>query len=84
MYSNAMTDRKFYEPEVKFKVLSEQPIPEGMSLEGIAHECIYGDWSMGNSTHKQKELNGKQAARALINQGSDPGFFQLTDKGEDA
>ena len=79
-----MTDRKFYKTEIKFTVLSEEPIPDGMTLENIARECIEGDWSMGNGSHKEKELDGKQAARALLNQGSDPGFFSLTEKGEDA
>lgn len=79
-----MTDRKFYKTEIKFTVLSEEPIPDGMELASIANECINGDWSMGNASHKETEINGKQAARALINQGSDPGFFRLTDNGEDS
>ena len=78
-----MTDRKFYKTEIKFTVLSEEPIPDGMELASIANECINGDWSMGDCSHKETEINGKQAARALVNQGSDPGFFRLTDKGED-
>lgn len=78
-----MTNRKFYKTVIEFTVLSEVPIPSGMSLGSIADECINGDWSMGDSTHKQTELNGKQAASALLNQGSDPDFFGLTDEGED-
>ncbi len=38
-----------------------------------------GDWKVT----KVKELNGKQAAKALIEQGSEPSFFGLTDDGED-
>ena len=79
-----MTDRKFFKTVIKFTVLSEEPIPEGMNLENIANECMDGSWSMGNASHKETELNGKQAARALALQGSDPGFFSLNDKGEDA
>ena len=79
-----MTDRKFFKTVVKFTVLSEEPIPDGLSLENIANQCMTGDWSMGNASQKETELNGKQAARALLNQGSDPGFFSLTEKGEDA
>lgn len=78
-----MTDRKFFKTEIKFTVLSEEPIPDGMSLENIANECINGNWSMGNHGCKETEINGKQAARALLNQGSDPGFFSLTNDGED-
>ena len=84
MYSNGMTDRKFYKTVVKFTVLSEEPIPDGMSLENIAAQCMTGDWSMGDASQKETELNGKQAARALEKQGSDPGFFQLDEKGDDA
>lgn len=79
-----MTDRKFYKTKVSFVVLSEEPIPDGMSVENIANECMNGDWSMGNLTTKETELDGRQAAMALINQGSDPGFFRLDDKGNDA
>lgn len=79
-----MTDRKFHKTVIKFTVLSEDPIPDGMSLENIAHECFNGDWSMGYNSFKETQLNGKQAANALHKQGSDPSFFNLTDDGEDA
>lgn len=79
-----MTDRKFFKTEIKFTVLSEEPIPDGMELAAIAHQCIEGDWSMGNSRHTVKELDGGQAARALLNQGSDPSFFRLDEEGNDA
>lgn len=89
-----MTDRKFFKTVIKFTVLSEEPIPEGMnprdgclpprSLENIANECMDGSWSMGNASNKETELNGKQAAEALLNQASDPSFFNLTEDGEDA
>jgi hypothetical protein len=32
---------------------------------------------------KNKTLNGKQAAKALIAHGSDPEFFELDEKGND-
>ena len=88
-----MTDRKFFKTVIKFTVLSEEPIPEGMNprmgvyrlgLENIANECMDGSWSMGNASNKETELNGKQAAEALLNQASDPSFFNLTEDGEDA
>lgn len=79
-----MTDRKFYKTVIKFEVLSEEPIPAGMEYENIVHECKEGDWSMRPLGEKETELNGKQAARALLKQGSDPAFFSLTEKGEDA
>lgn len=79
-----MTARKFYKTEIKFEVLSPNPIPEEMSLENITSMCIYGEWSMGNSSHKETEINGKQAAQELINQGIAPAFFQLDHEGNHA
>lgn len=78
-----MTNRKFYKTVIKFTVLSEVPIPSGMTLGSIADECLNGDWSMGNYVRKETEIDGKQAANALLNQGSEPEFFGLTDKGKD-
>lgn len=79
-----MTDRKFYKTVIKFTVLSEEPIPDGMELSSIAEQCISGDWSMSCASRKETEINGKQAASALLNQGSDPSFFRLDEKGNDA
>jgi hypothetical protein len=44
---------------------------------------VNGDCSGQWEVVEAKELNGKQAARALLAQASDPGFFRLTKKGED-
>jgi hypothetical protein len=79
-----MTDRKFHKTIIKVEVLSEEPIPEGMDLQNVIAECTEGGWSMRQFGWKETELNGKQAAKALLLQGSDPGFFQLDEKGNDA
>jgi len=42
-----------------------------------------GDCSGKLTTVLQEELNGKQAAEALLNQASDPSFFNLTEDGHD-
>jgi len=78
-----MTDRKFYKTVIKIEVLSEEPIPAGMEYENVIHECKEGDWSMRPLGEKETVLDGKQAARALLNQGSDPSFFGLTEDGND-
>ena len=78
-----MTDRTFFKTVISIEVLSEDQIPEGMELENIVHECIDGGWSLRTLKYIEKSLNGKQAARALLNQGSDPSFFQLTNDGKD-
>lgn len=78
-----MTTRKFYKTVFAVEVLSQSPIPGRMELEDVLRECRDGEYSMRSLGCEEKELNGKQAARALRKQGSAPEFFQLTDKGED-
>jgi len=78
-----MTTRKFYKRTVTIEVLSEDPIPSGMNLAQIIDESESGEYSMREFGEKEVEVNGKQAARALLKQGSDPTFFRLTKDGED-
>jgi len=42
-----------------------------------------GDCSGRVKTVLQEELDGKQAAEALLNQASAPSFFNLTENGDD-
>jgi len=79
-----MTDRKFHSRIITIEFLSEEPIPDGMRVENMVNEAINGDYSMRIVNDVESELNGKEAADALLVQGSDPGFFGLTEKGEDA
>ncbi len=78
-----LSDRKFYKRVFTIEVLSEEPIPPGTSTENIIFEANEGGYSMREYGEKETVLNAKQAAKALINQGSDPSFFQLNEKGED-
>jgi len=79
-----MTARKFFKTKITIEVLSEEPISDDMSLADIAFQGDEGDYSIGNNNYyKQTVLNGKQAAKALKKQGSDPSFFRLNDEGED-
>ena len=78
-----MTDRKFYKRTLTVEFLSESPIPD-MGLGQMVDEAINGDYSMNITKDGTDELDGKQAARELEKQGSDLGFFSLTEKGEDA
>ena len=78
-----MTERKFFKRVVTIEVLSESPIPEGMSITNMIIEAMSGDYSMRAYNVNDKELNGKQAAKALLNQGSDPSFFGLSARGND-
>jgi len=77
-----MTDRKFYKTVFKVTVLSEEPLGNP-DLEQVNHAITEGDCSGVVTVSEALELDGKQAARALYDQGSDPSFFRLTSKGED-
>lgn len=78
-----MTSRKFYRTLFTVEVLSEEPVPDDMDLEGILEECTSGSYSGDVKRGKCFILNGQMAAQGLLRQRSDPGFFQLTEKGED-
>ena len=76
--------RKFYRNVIRFEILSEYPI-ESVSLEQLHNMTYDGDCS---GRFLPDEINnevcdGPRMAKLLLDQGSDPAFFQLTDTGED-
>ena len=76
--------RKFYRQTFSIEVLSEDsPLPEDISLEGLAYEITEGDRSGSVKMSAEDEVDGPTMARLLMKQGSDPGFFGLTETGED-
>lgn len=79
-----MTTRKFYRSKIVVEVLSEEPMIPQLSLTEIDFEITNGDWS-GQSEEivLNEEVDGPTMAQLLKAQGSDPGFFHLTDDGED-
>jgi len=79
-----MTKRKFYKTVFTVEILSEEPVGQEASLEEVAYAIGEGPCSGQVKFKSEKVLDGKQAALALQVQASDPGFFRLTDKGEDA
>lgn len=78
-----MTERKFYRTIIQVEVLSEKPLTGDENLEQIAHNIVEGDWSGQVDTVLREEVNGQDMANLLIGQASDPGFFRLTDSGDD-
>lgn len=72
----------FYRTKITFEVLSEDPIPGNMSIEGIVSEADIGAFVMSNENREQVEISGKEAADDLYSFGSDPSFFQLNEEGE--
>lgn len=70
--------RKFYRTIIMVEVLSEdEPIKEDVSLGDIQYEITEGHHSGVIKSFKSTLLSGRQAVKALLAQGSDPGFFSL-------
>ena len=77
-----MTDRKFHRTIIQVEVLSESPFGP-VALDTRHHMITEGDCSGKLTTGLEEELDGKQAADALLKQASDPSFFNLTEDGDD-
>jgi len=77
-----MTNRKFHRTVLRVVILSEEPY-KFHDLEQVNHDITEGDCSGEVIQLSAKVLDGKQAARALRQQASDPSFFQLTNQGDD-
>lgn len=79
-----MTDRKFYRAIFKVEVLSEEPFDDlHYDLHDIANSIDNGDDSGTFYMESNEVVDGTTAARLLAEQGSDPEFFNLDDKGND-
>lgn len=77
--------RKFYKNIILVEVLSEdEPLDSNLGLKDIAHEITEGDCSGVVSWKDPILLTPQEAAKALEEQGSDPGFFNLTAEGAEA
>lgn len=74
--------RRFYKTVITVTVLSEgAPVPDGAGLQDIDREITDGEWSGEVENDGGVELTAKQAAEALMAQGSDPLLFRLDDEG---
>lgn len=79
-----MAKKKIYRTVIQVEVLSEDPIEHSMSLSEIQRECDEGDYSGSWDTVISNEpISGKEAANKLIEQGSDPEFFQMDEEGNE-
>jgi len=76
---------RFYRTVLKIEVLSEEPLAHGdMSLSDIDYAITEGHCSGVVTLDTEEEVDGPTMARLLIAQGSDPGFFGLTESGEES
>ncbi len=82
-----MAKRKFYKTLVTIEVLSEdKPVADDLTAEDlyrVADEILDGSWSGAVKVSDPVELSGEEAAQALIEQESDPSFFNLAADGRD-
>lgn len=66
----------FHQTIIGIEVLSEQPIPEGMSLTNVVAKIGNGVYS-GKEVRIPTEVDGPTMAKLLKEQGTDPTFFGL-------
>lgn len=78
-----MSTRKFYKTTYEVVVLSDVELDGEPNLEELNFLITDGGCSGTVAQTACAELTGKEAAEALISQGSSPEFFNLTDDGED-
>ena len=75
--------RKYVKTVIRVEVRSEgEPVPKGWSLTDVEHEFVEGDWSGHVEDVEVQELTPREAAQALIAQGSDPEVFGLDEEGK--
>lgn len=75
--------RKFYVNRYLVTLLSEEPLPDAMSLSSIAYEMNEGDCVGEVEQLRCKKVSSKQIVKQLEEVGSDPAFFQLDEEGND-
>lgn len=79
-----MKKKVLYRSVAIIEVLSEEPIPAEMSLDEIMDECNCGSYSgIHEWKTKNKKIVGKRAATFTTKQGSDVGFFDMDENGND-
>ena len=79
-----MTRRKFRRTTVKLVILHEEDDKiSDMEIDALHEFVSNGAGVLAGMDDVEEVLDGKQAAAALSAAGSEPGFFQLDDKGND-
>lgn len=76
------TPRKFYKTIYRIEVLSEEPVGE-TDLDTIEHLITDGPCSGLLHLESEHEVSGPDMVQLLYAQGSEPGFFRLSEEGED-
>jgi hypothetical protein len=76
--------RLFYKTTVTFVVLSEEPIPPQVNLATLHTECYEGHYVGSFGATEEILINGAVMVDELREAGSEPGFFELDDEGNDS
>lgn len=70
--------KTIYRTVIQLTVLSEEPLPQGMSINQIDANCEDGDFCGKADYIKTNEpLVGREAALAIEDTGSETEFFQM-------
>ncbi|HLO91585.1 MAG TPA: hypothetical protein VK172_10520 [Lentimicrobium sp.] len=79
-----MAKKTIFRSVITLEVLSDEPIPDDISLSSIANECDNGSYS-GITDYKviNQPVSGKRAVKLIHAQGSDPEFFMMDENGND-
>jgi hypothetical protein len=75
--------RKFYKSIIEITVLSEDKPVESLDLLDINYLITFGDCSGKVEIKEEKEVSPQEMARLLIEQSSEPEFFNLDEDGKD-
>lgn len=75
--------RKFYKTVFRVEVLSEDEPVGDLELDALHDLITNGDCSGEVNREEPVELTGAEAAAALLEQRSDPSFFNLDEDGTD-
>jgi hypothetical protein len=79
-----MAKKTIYRTVIMLTVLSEYPLPEGMSVAQIDSECEDGDMTgKADWVENSTALQGMEAVNAVQGVGSSLDFFQLDEEGND-
>ena len=77
------SSRKFFKQVIQVTVLSEDLPLEWDSLEEVHNAITFGECSGKIEEISSERIPASEAAKLLMDQASDPGFFSLDEEGND-
>jgi len=78
-----MAKRKFFKTTITVTVLSEDNPPAWRDLADLHYLIVDGPCSGFINSGRPQSISARCAAKELLRQGSDPGFFGLNPAGKD-